>query len=141
MMTVNQIRKKIFHLMMHSTRLYGVRHMVKDHSDSERGNLLPPLPGLFFLIRSKSYFDNNHPTHRIAHTMSFVTPVKEHWLEWEIARYWSDDHEWTIWWEKVCTMKQCSDLAFKNITETGLLGTVNLNYWTFKYLGENWDQR
>ena len=27
-----------FHL-----RLYGVRHMVKDHSDSERGNPLPPL--------------------------------------------------------------------------------------------------
>ena len=23
-------------------RLYGVRHMVKDHSDSERGNPLPP---------------------------------------------------------------------------------------------------
>ena len=23
-------------------RLYGVEHMVKDHSDSERGNLLPP---------------------------------------------------------------------------------------------------
>ena len=23
-------------------RLYGVGHMVKDHSDSERGNLLPP---------------------------------------------------------------------------------------------------
>ena len=23
-------------------RLYGVRHMVKDHSDSEKGNLLPP---------------------------------------------------------------------------------------------------
>ena len=23
-------------------RLYGIRHMVKDHSDSERGNLLPP---------------------------------------------------------------------------------------------------
>ena len=22
-------------------RLYGVRHMVKDHSDSEKGNLLP----------------------------------------------------------------------------------------------------
>ena len=28
-------------------RLYGVRHMVKDHSDSMRGNLLPPLHGLF----------------------------------------------------------------------------------------------
>ena len=23
-------------------RLYGVRHMIKDHSDSEKGNLLPP---------------------------------------------------------------------------------------------------
>ena len=23
-------------------RLYGVRHMVKDHSDSEKGNTLPP---------------------------------------------------------------------------------------------------
>ena len=23
-------------------RLYGIRHMVKDHSDSEKGNLLPP---------------------------------------------------------------------------------------------------
>ena len=28
-------------------RLYGVRHMVKDHSDSERGNPLPP-HGLLF---------------------------------------------------------------------------------------------
>ena len=24
-------------------RLYGVRHMVKDHSDSEKGNPLPPM--------------------------------------------------------------------------------------------------
>ena len=30
-------------------RLYGVRHMVKDHSDSERGNPLPP-HGLIFSI-------------------------------------------------------------------------------------------
>ena len=28
-------------------RLYGVRHMVKDHLDSKRGNPLPPL-GLLF---------------------------------------------------------------------------------------------
>ena len=33
-------------------RLYGVRHMVKDHSDSERGNLLPP-HGLLFPLSSK----------------------------------------------------------------------------------------
>ena len=36
-------------------RLYGVRHMVKDHSDSERGNPLSP-HGLLFPISSKGYF-------------------------------------------------------------------------------------
>ena len=36
-------------------RLYGVGHMVKDHSYSERGNLLPS-HGLLFLISSKGYF-------------------------------------------------------------------------------------
>ena len=35
-------------------RLYGVRHMVKDHLDSERGNPLPP-HGLLFPISSKGY--------------------------------------------------------------------------------------
>ena len=36
-------------------RLYGVRHMVKDHSDSERGNPLPP-HGLLFPTSSKGSF-------------------------------------------------------------------------------------
>ena len=36
-------------------RLYGVRHMVKDHSDSKRGNPLPP-HGLLFPNSSKGYF-------------------------------------------------------------------------------------
>ena len=36
-------------------RLYGVGHMVKDHSDSERGKPLPP-HGLLFPIRSKGSF-------------------------------------------------------------------------------------
>ena len=36
-------------------RLYGVRHMVKDHSDSENGNPLPP-HGLLFPISSKGSF-------------------------------------------------------------------------------------
>ena len=36
-------------------RLYCVRHMVKDHSDSEIGNPLPP-HGLLFLISSKGSF-------------------------------------------------------------------------------------
>ena len=33
--------------------LYGIKHMVKDHSGSGRGNPLPPLHGLLFLISSK----------------------------------------------------------------------------------------
>ena len=36
-------------------RLYGVRYMVKDHSDSERGNQLPP-HRLLFPISSKGSF-------------------------------------------------------------------------------------
>ena len=36
-------------------RLYGIRHIVKDHSDSERGNPLPP-HRLLFLINSKGSF-------------------------------------------------------------------------------------
>ena len=60
-------------------RLYGVRHMVKDHSDSDRGNPLPP-HRLLFPINSKGFY-MHHPTDRIAHTTAFVTPVVEHWLE------------------------------------------------------------
>ena len=36
-------------------QLYGFGHMVKDHSDSERGNPLPP-HGLLFPINSKGSF-------------------------------------------------------------------------------------
>ena len=36
-------------------RLYGIRHMVKDHSDSEKGNPLPP-HRLLLLINSKGSF-------------------------------------------------------------------------------------
>ena len=36
-------------------RLYGVRHMVKDHSDSEKGNSLPP-HRLLLSINSKGSF-------------------------------------------------------------------------------------
>ena len=47
-------RKEIFYLMTHSTHLwlYGVIHMVKDHSDSkrERGNPLLPLYGLILSV-------------------------------------------------------------------------------------------
>ena len=41
-------------------RLYGVGHIVKDHSDSERGNpLSDSQQGVFYM---------HHPTNRITHT-------------------------------------------------------------------------
>ena len=61
-------------------RLYGVRHMVKDHSDSEKGNPLPP-HRLLFPINSEGSFIYIIPTDRITHTTAFVTLVVGHWLE------------------------------------------------------------
>ena len=66
-------------------RLYGIIHMVKDHSECEGGNLLLP-HGLLFPI-SKGLFYMHHPTDRITHTTAFVTPVVEHWLEQDIAQW------------------------------------------------------
>ena len=54
-------------------QLYGIRHRVKDHSDSERGNLLLP-HGLPILISSKGFY-MHHPTDRIAYTTAFVISV------------------------------------------------------------------
>ena len=48
-LSLDQIgRKEMFYLTIHSI------HMVKDHSDSERGNQLPR-HGLIFPISSKGY--------------------------------------------------------------------------------------
>ena len=66
-------------------QLYGVRHMVEDHSDSERGNPLLP-HRLLFPISSKGSFICIIPD-RTIHTIAFVTPVMEHWLEREIAQW------------------------------------------------------
>ena len=69
-------------------RLYGVRHMIKGNSDSERGNPLPP-HGLIFPIRSKGSC-----ICIIRHTTAFATSVVEHWLERELAQW--VHFEWSI---------------------------------------------
>ena len=48
-------------------RLYGIRHMVKDHSDSEKGILLPP-HRLLFLIKSKGSFNCTIPPTGLCYT-------------------------------------------------------------------------
>ena len=71
-------RKVLLHLMMHSTQfilwLCGLRYIVKDHSYSERENLLLSPHGLF-LISSKGPC-MHYPTDRIVHTTAFVTKLK-----------------------------------------------------------------
>ena len=66
-------------------RLYGVRHMVADNSDRERGNLLLPM-GYSFLLAAM-FFYMHHPTDRITHTKAFFTRVMEQWLEQEMAQW------------------------------------------------------
>ena len=75
-------RKVMFYLMTHSThfkRLYGIGRMIKDHSDSERGNCCCHMGYSFRLAEGFFYM---HPTTDMtAHTKAYVTPEVEHWLE------------------------------------------------------------
>ena len=75
-------RKEMFYLTTYSTHFiydYGFRHMIKDHSDSDRGNQLLP-HWLLFPISSKGSVIWQ-PIDRIIHATAFVTPLVEHWLE------------------------------------------------------------
>ena len=66
-------RKEIFHvndaLNTFYLWLYGIRHMVKDHSDSERGNPLPP-DGLLFPISSKG---SSHRQDNTYHSLCYTS--------------------------------------------------------------------
>ena len=68
-------RKEMFYLTTHTThfilRLYGIGHMVKDHSDSERGNHM----GYSFRLAARVLFYAS--SHRQDNT-----PVVEHWLDY-----------------------------------------------------------
>ena len=59
-------------------RLYGVIHMVKDHSDSEKGHTLAPHRLLFPISSKTSFIIMHDPTYRIIHTTAFVTPVVDY---------------------------------------------------------------
>ena len=84
-------RKELFYLTTHSIhfilRLYGHRHIIKNHSEIERRNPLPP-HGLFFSGLQQVLFYMHDATNIISHTTAFVTHrVVEHWLEREIAKW------------------------------------------------------
>ena len=84
----DQREREMFYYALNTfyLQLYGVRHMVKDHSDSEKGNPLLP-HRLLFPNKQQGFFYMHHPTDRITHTTAFVTPVVEHWLERELAQW------------------------------------------------------
>ena len=65
-------------------QLYGVRHMVKDHSAREETHY----HDMSYSFRvQQGLFYMHHPTYRITHITAFVTPVVEHWQEREIAQW------------------------------------------------------
>ena len=68
--------------------LYGIRHIVKDHSNTDR----KPTTTTTWCTLSKGSFICTIPE-RIAHTMAFVIPLVEHWLKWEIAQ-WVHHNGW-----------------------------------------------
>ena len=78
----------MLYLTMHSThfilRLFGVRHMVKDHSDSE----MKPAAATWATLsdQQQGFFYMDHPTDRIAHTTTWSTGWNERERERERKR-------------------------------------------------------
>ena len=54
-------------------RLYGVGHMVKDHSDSERGNLLPSHGLLFPISRRVLLYAYSHRQDNTYHILCYTS--------------------------------------------------------------------
>ena len=119
-------RKEMFYLMTLNTfylQLYGVRHMVKDHSDRERGNLMLP-HGLLFPISSKGSFiciiprqDNTY--HSLCLHQSWSTGWNMKWLNGSTMKDRSDapsHHERTLLprsYISLRTKKECNILIIK----------------------------
>ena len=54
-------------------RLYGIRHMVKDHSDSEKGNLLPPHRLLLSINSKGSLYAPSHRQDNTYHGLCYTS--------------------------------------------------------------------
>ena len=74
-------------------RLYGVRHMVKDHSDSKKGNPLPP-HRLLLSINSKVFL--YAPSHRQDNTYHGLCYTSRGALAGTRNSSMGTPHEWSI---------------------------------------------
>ena len=66
-------------------RLYGVGHMVKDHSENE----MKPAAAITWTSLydyQQGLFSMHHSIDSMAHTTTIVIPVVDHWLELEIGQ-------------------------------------------------------
>ena len=54
-------------------RLYGVRHMVTDHSDSEKGNPLPPYRLLLSINSKGSLYPPSHRQDNTYHSLCYTS--------------------------------------------------------------------
>ena len=63
-----------------------------DHSDRERKPAAATWATLSDL--QQGFFYMHHPTDRVAHTVAFVTPVAEHWMEREIIKKRVETAKW-----------------------------------------------
>ena len=67
-------------------RLYDIRHMVQDHSDSDETCCCHCI-SYYFHLAARVFLCVQHPRKRTAYVMAFVTPLVKHWLEQEIAQW------------------------------------------------------
>ena len=100
-------------------QLYGVTHMVKDHSDSERGNPLPP-HGLLFPISSKGSF------------ICTIPQTGQHIPQRLLHLSWS-----TVWNEKQpngSTPRRIDPTTHRTMSERSYHGATSRSGWNEKYL-------
>ena len=76
--------KEMFYLTTHNTFYLRFEHIIKDHSNSERGN--PQTPhGLLLPISSQVFYMHHHRQDSTYHGLWYTVVV--HWLDREIAQW------------------------------------------------------
>ena len=109
-------------------RLHGVGHMVKDHSDSERGNPLPP-HGLLFPISSKFFlYAPSHRQDNIYHSLCYTSRGA---LAGTRNSSMGPPHEGSIWrpitsWANALTTEPHLAPCYTELTLSKIFGIVSL---------------
>ena len=118
----------MFYLTTHSTHfIYGymMLDMVKDHSDSEIGNLLLPHVLLFLSSRKILLYTPFHRQDSTYHSLCYT--IRGHWLERDIVQ--CVHHEGSIWW---------SIAPWANVLTTELHLAPHLLDVSFQTVLHNW---